>query len=369
MAATDRDTTAGENFRYGWTAVTGGWFGFFLLWTFFILGWGQGNIAVSGALVSALIATIPAAVLGHAVWKLTGRVPLHQTSPGRLTIIHGAALVAFAVMWTVIGPVLSVLIDGGSLAEMEWDAQTYVWRLFMGVLLYAIVSGISYTARVSRRLREQQRVAARAEALAAEANLAAMRSQLQPHFLFNALHSISSLIETDPEAAGDAMELLGDLLRYTIRERKADRVALSEEWQFVSDYVALQRLRFGERVAVTMEISPGADQMRVPPFVLQPLVENAFAHGMDEATHGGRIDISAHTKGSRLVLTVADNGSGITSGGSARNGGGENQQTNGTGLSNLRQRLASVYGDAAQVIVASDRGRGTSARVEIEEPT
>ena len=362
MLATGTDTAARDSFRFGWAAVAGGWFGFFLLWTFFILGWGQGNIAVSEALLSALIATVPAAALGLAVWRLTDQTPLHQTSTGKLVAIHGAALVVFAITWTVLGPVLSVLMDRGSLSEIEWDIQTNVWRLFMGVLLYAIVAGISYTARVSRRLRQQQQIAARAEALAAEANLAAMRSQLQPHFLFNALHSISSLIETDPEAASDAMELLGDLLRYTIRERAAGRVALSEEWQFVSDYVALQQLRFGPRVAVTMETTPEASALRIPPFVLQPLVENAFVHGMDEATQNGEIEITAHTNASTLVLTVTDNGPGVR----AR---GNDPRTSGTGLSNLRQRLESVYGDAAQLVVSTGQGRGTSARVEIKEPT
>lgn len=362
MPATERDTIEGERFRFGWAAVAGGWFGFFLLWTFFILGWGQGNVPVAGAMLSALIATIPAAALGQVVWKLTGRVPLHQTAPLRLTAIHGVALVAFAVSWTVVGPVLGVLIDGGSLAEIEWDIQTNVWRLFMGVLLYAIVAGTSYTARVSRRLRDQQRVAARAEALAAEANLAAMRSQLQPHFLFNALHSIATLIETDAERAADAMELLGDLLRYTIRDRSSDRVALSEEWQFVSDYVALQQLRFGSRVTTNMRMAPEAATVLVPPFVLQPLVENAFVHGMDAATQDGVITIDVRLDGTALTMVVEDNGAGA-----AQNASIGDSKTGGTGLSNLTQRLASMYGDSAHLTVTPRPGGGKTARVNIEE--
>ena len=349
----------------GWWAALGGWVGFFLLWTLFILGWGQGNVSVSGAVVSALLATVPGAILGLPVWMLAGR--LEWPARGATFIAaHLVAMIAFAVLWTVTGPVIGTLIEGDSLSEMQWEVQTYVWRLFMGALLYVTVAGLSYAAHINRRLRRQEQIAARAEALAAKANLAAMRSQLRPHFLFNALHSISSLIETEPARATEAMELLGDLLRYTVRERDDDHVALGEEWQFVSDYVDLQRLRFGDRIEISMEADPGTSSLPVPPFVLQPLVENAFVHGLSSRSSGGIINVSARIHGTSLELTVEDNGQDPQSTGRVGanvDGSPVRVSGTGTGLGNLRLRLQSLYGDAATLTIAAREGGGTSARI------
>ena len=360
MSASPQDTDSDVPRHRGWWAVAGGWFGFFLLWTLFILGWAQGNVPIRGAVVSALLATLPGALLGLPVWWLAGKMEWPPVGVIRFAGVHLAALFGFATLWTFTGPALGVLIEGGSLAEMRWETQTYVWRLFMGVLLYVIVAGLSYAAHISRRLRRQEQIASRAEAFAAKANLAAMRSQLRPHFLFNALHSISSLIDTDPERASDAMELLGDLLRYTIRERDDDVVSLEEEWQFVSDYIELQRLRFGDRVAVAMEPLSDSGAVRVPPFVLQPLVENAFVHGMDSRSSGGTVSIRANKEGSSLVLVVEDNGHAWAAVGP--NG---TSVAGGTGLGNLRRRLMSLYGDGALLTVESLPAGGTRARIEL----
>lgn len=357
MIPAPQDTDSELANRRGWWAVAGGWFGFFLLWTLFILGWGQGDVPVRVAATSALYATLAGAALGFPVWWLAGRMPWPPSSGIRFALVHVIAITGFAGVWTYAGVALGVLADGGSPSDMQWDVQTYVWRLFMGVLLYVIVAGLSYAAHINRRLRRQEQVAARAEALAAKANLSAMRSQLRPHFLFNALHSISSLIETDPGRASDAMELLGDLLRYTIRQRDDHWVALDEEWRFVADYVELQRLRFGDRVVVIMDPLPV--KLRVPPFVLQPLVENAFLHGVDARTGSATIRITARLSGSSLVLTVEDNGIGPANSHNVTEGG------RGTGLDNLRRRLASVYGENARLTVEPRPGGGTSARIEL----
>jgi signal transduction histidine kinase len=368
MAAPHQSDSDTFRLRAWWTVV-GGWFGFFLLWTLFILGWGQGDVPVSGAIISAITATVPAALLGLLVWMLVGRFPWPDGETWfdqrvvAFVAAHVLAMVAFTVTWTVTAPVASLLMEGGSLAELQWETQTYVWRLFMGVLLYVIVAGLSYAAHINKRLRRQQQIAARAEAIAAKANLAAMRSQLQPHFLFNALHSISSLIDSDRDKASDAVELLGDLLRYAVRERETDLVSLDEEWQFVSDYIELQLLRFGDGVSVVMEPLDGAGQIRVPPFVLQPLVENAFVHGMEARSNKGQISISARRSGSSLRLLVEDNGFSPDHGIALKRQDG----TAGTGLDNLRLRLESIYGDRAKLTITNNDGGGTRAFIELED--
>lgn len=363
-----------------WWAVLGGWLGFFLLWTLFILGWAQGEVQVSGAVISGLSATLPAVILGLLVWRLVGHLPWpdpqrRPKTPGAplFVAVHVVAMAVFSIAWTAGGQLTIVVVERIPLSEMEWVLQTYIWRLFMGVLLYVIVAGLSYVADSNKRLRRQERIAARAEAIAAKANLAAMRSQLQPHFLFNALHSISSLIESDPERAGDAMELLGDLLRYAVRERETDLVSLDEEWQFVSDYVELQLIRFGDRVTVSMEPLAGAGRAEVPPFVLQPLVENAFVHGMATHSNEGEICVSANRNGSTLQLMVEDSGGSDEDAASELDRSTrfsthyEQARSAGTGLENLRLRLESLYGNRAALTVTARLEGGTTAMIELED--
>ncbi|NND70287.1 MAG: histidine kinase, partial [Rhodothermales bacterium] len=226
------------------SALVGGWLLFFVLWTLFLLGWGQGEISILDASIAALTVTGSAAILSPLVWKLTERFEWPGTVTFAFCMTHIIAASIFSIVWTVLAPTISLLLSGESLASLEWDPGIQSWRLMMGVWLYVIVAGLSYTARISSRLRLQQEKAQQAETLAAKANLAAMKNQLQPHFLFNALHSISSLIDTDAERASEAIEKLGDLLRYTIADKESDMLELADEWQFVRDYVDLQKLRF-----------------------------------------------------------------------------------------------------------------------------
>ena len=299
------------------------------------------------------LGTLAAAGLSPLVWRLSGKFSAADSIGVGFFAIHLIAACLFSLVWTFVAPALGMWWDGGSISEMEWGVQVNAWRLFMGVWWYVIVAGISYASRMYTRLNVQREIAARAEALAAEARLAAMRSQLQPHFLFNALHSVSSLIETAPTEAVDAMEMLGDLLRYAIRDRGSHWVEMGEEWQFVGDYVALQQLRFGENVSIHMDIEPGAKSVQVPAFLLQPLVENAFIHGISALPGGGSIWIRAHIESEELIVRVADDGVGMT--GSPSN--------IGTGLDNLKQRLASLYGSNATLDLSKREGGGTIAEI------
>ena len=346
--------------RPAFWAVLGGWVLFFILWTLFIFGWGRGEVLLQNAAVSGLIVTVTAAVLSVFVWRLCGRIDWPDSPSARFFVTHLTGAIIYSISWTVLAPVVGTLIEGGAISDIEWNTGAYSWRLLMGIWLYVIVAGLSYAVRINVRLRKQREVSARAEALAAEANLAAMRSQLQPHFLFNALHSVSSLIDTDPPRASEAMEMLGDLLRYAIRDRGSDFVSLSEEWKFVSDYVDLQKIRFGDGVDVKMTQELSIGDVRVPPFVLQPLVENAFLHGISPQLAAGVIEITAVATDGRLALTVVDNGGGPSS---------EAVTRTGTGLQNLRLRLQALYGNGASVEVKSREGGGTIARVILPDNT
>lgn len=324
-----------------------------MLWTLFLLGWGQGETPLEAALISGLITTGTAALLGIAVWRLTDRLTWPDELRLSFFLWQLVAAFLFSAAWTATTPFIFVLMEGGSLADIQWDPQNLSWRLFMGVWLYFIVVGVSYSLRINRRLQHQRELAIRAESLAARASLAAMRSQLQPHFLFNALHSVGSLIESEPEKAVDGMERLGDLLRYTIREREEDRVMLSEEWAFVEDYIALQELRFGDRIIVEAILDPSCLRRRVPPFLIQPLVENAFVHGPGSRASGGFIRVVGQCREGVLSITVEDNGPGLAS------------SRGGSGLANLRSRLKAMYGSKSTLEIAERKGGGVRVSIQI----
>jgi LytS/YehU family sensor histidine kinase len=156
---------------------------------------------------------------------------------------------------------------------------------FIGVLMYASVVGISYAADGSAR-------AARAESVAARTQLAALRAQVQPHFLFNALHTVIQLIPVEPQRATEAAELVADLLRATLEEQR-DEVTLGDEWTFVSRYLAVERIRFGDRLVVRADMDIDLLDERVPAFALQTLVENAVHHGAAPRVAATEIVITA----------------------------------------------------------------------------
>jgi signal transduction histidine kinase len=185
----------------------------------------------------------------------------------------------------------------------------------------------------------------RAESLAHQARLQALRYQLNPHFLFNTLNAISTLVVDKRNAeAGKMIARLSDFLRMTLDRPDAEEVPLADEIEFVRRYLEIEQVRFGERLAVTIDVDDDAWTARVPALVLQPLVENAIRHAVAPREVGGRITIEARAVDGRLHLAVADDGPGLNGNG---NGNGlPRTQCRGIGLSNTRERLAQLYGAA-----------------------
>ncbi|MGH9748563.1 MAG: sensor histidine kinase, partial [Candidatus Polarisedimenticolia bacterium] len=163
---------------------------------------------------------------------------------------------------------------------------------------------------------------------------------INPHFLFNALHSVGALVAGDPERADRALECLGDLLRYALGT--GDKVPFAQEWRFTRDYLAFEQLRLGERLRVDADADPASLSILVPPLMLQPLVENAVRHGIADRPEGGNIHLRARVDGDRLTLQVSDDGRGDAKTGSA-----------GVGLGSVRRRLAALYGNRATLSIDS----------------
>ena len=193
-----------------------------------------------------------------------------------------------------------------------------------------------------------------------EARLNALRMQLDPHFLFNALNTISSQLERDPKLARGMIEHLGDLLRLSLESKDRQEVPLAEELAFLEHYLAIQKIRFGDNLRIETQIAPEVEYASVPSLFVQPLVENAIRHGISRRASGGTVILSAHQVGNRLEIRVLDDGVGLPAGWTLENSGG-------VGLSVTRQRVAALYPDGEACFAVNRRASG-GTEVEISLP-
>ena len=236
--------------------------------------------------------------------------------------------------------------------------ETLARGFFFEFLALASVLGMVLALHYYRSVRAREKREAELEALLADARLHALAGQLRPHFLFNALHGVSTLMHRDVEAADEMLSELSALLRSTLDRDGVQEVPLAEELATARHYVEIMRARFGDRLAVEEEVDAGARDALVPHFILQPLVENAIEHGIARDPGAGRIWIRARVGDGSCTITVADDGPGPA-------GGSEAAVREGVGLSNTRRRLSELYGPAATLTLRAGEGRGTDVTLRI----
>jgi LytS/YehU family sensor histidine kinase len=188
--------------------------------------------------------------------------------------------------------------------------------------------------------------------------LQSLRAQLQPHFLFNALNTISAFTETDPQIARRLMGQLGDLLRASLTHANRPVVSLGEELTFLDDYLAIESARFEGRITVSVKADDGLLQVLVPSFLFQPLVENAIRHGVAPRVSGGRVEVTAIRTGSTLTLRVRDDGVGLPEGW-------EFERNAGVGLRNVASRLEHLYGRTDLLRVATNSFGGVDVQIDL----
>jgi two-component system LytT family sensor kinase len=210
--------------------------------------------------------------------------------------------------------------------------------------------------RIEQKLEEQGR-------LLLEARLDALQRQINPHFLFNTLNSIASLIRSKPELAREMIVKLGNILRMLLREGEAF-VPLEEELSFTDDYLDIEVVRFGEKLRVVKEIAADTLDVVVPSMLLQPLIENSIKHGLEPRISGGTVTLRSRIEHGRLVIEIEDDGVGIEPGGGmAAPVSGIVREGSGIGMKNVRERMQVLYGGAAHVEIVSRPGRGTKVRL------
>jgi LytS/YehU family sensor histidine kinase len=274
-------------------------------------------------------------VLGLAVaylaYRLVRRLPWPRPFRFRFLLIHLAAAPASGMAWLVLTSGAVVLITSRPFMPTVRDHPADF--LALGSMFYVVIAGVTYLDDATAR-------AARAEAAVAQTQLATLRAQLQPHFLFNALHTVVQLIPVDPGRAVEAAELVAALLRTALDEER-DVVSLADEWAFVSRYLELEGIRFGDRLRVSANIDPEFLDVRVPTFALQTLVENAVRHGAALRVAPTDIVVTASGTRSELALSIRNTGD-VASPHGADSG-------TGTGLRRLRERLDVLHGEAARL--------------------
>jgi two-component system, LytTR family, sensor kinase len=254
-------------------------------------------------------------------------------------------------------------------ASAIWDSHAHMFKVQWLVLQKQFFSGVvdditgtfvpivlvAHAVSYYRRFRERELRAAQLEGQLAKARLQTLKSQLQPHFLFNTMHSISSLMLTDVQAADRMMTRLGDLLRMSLESAGTQITILSRELEFLNCYLEIEKVRFAERLNVTLDIAPETLDASVPHLLLQPLVDNAVKHGISKLPAGGEIRITVNAQGGELQLEIRDNGPGFGKEGTF--------PASGFGLRITRERLESLYGQDQSVELLSLPGGGAVTRI------
>ncbi len=238
--------------------------------------------------------------------------------------------------------------------------------LFLDLIFYTAVAAVLHALTYRQQYLERELRAAQLEGQLAQAQVAALRMQLNPHFLFNTLHAISSLMDDDVKRARRMLVDLSDLLRLSLDSVGEQEVPLEQELAFLDRYLQIERVRFGDRLTVEIDVDDAALDAFVPNLILQPLVENAIKHGVAPFAGPGHVTIRAHPNGATLQLSVEDDGPGLpvphAAGDGAPTGG---PTRGGLGLRNTRERLDRLYGDAHQLSLRSRPGHGLTVHLTL----
>src|SRR5206468_1157290 len=288
-----------------------------------------------------------------------------RSLPGSVALQAAVSCLAFAGVSLLVGELFYSLAGrplfgtaGGHEVHLTITPRVRQMFVLVPVVPVLVLTLLGYHQYWWRILALQSRERELTE-LAATAQLAALRAQINPHFLFNSLNSIAQLIHTDPDKAEACVERLAEMFRYVLRRAEQEFVPLAEELEMAAAYLEIERARFGERLRVETRVDPSSLQQAIPNLTLQPLVENAVKHGLSLKMGTGTVRIEAEVGNGVLTLTVGDDGLGMP--GPAL----ERVYERGVGLRNLRDRLARIYGAGPQPELTSAPGTGTRVRLRL----
>lgn len=328
--------------------------------TAYAVGIAGSGTSPGAAAAGAVGSVLPAMALGVLALAAGARLARARPGPGRLALVHGLGAVLYASAWVgATAAQIAAFAAPGVLARFLRDSATWEW--LSGLFLYGVLAGVAHAVALHRLLAEREAAAARAE-------LHALRAQLDPHLLFNTLHSLTALARRDPAAVERGLERFGDLLRYVLDANRREAAAgasgpradvpLEDELRFVRDYLALEQMRFGDRLRAEVDADDEALECALPALTLQPLVENAVRHGLERRAAGGTVRVRARvTDDDVLEVEVGDDGAGCDAATAGA--------ASGVGIAVVRQRLRARYGPEGTLDFVTAPGEGFVARVRV----
>jgi two-component system LytT family sensor kinase len=301
-------------------------------------------------------------LMSVAIYWVNRKLPIAPNALVRRLLIHVPLSIVFTVAYTYLYRGAILLLDAPN--DPQWVGTTILetashvtYRL--GTFVYWAIAMVCVALDYQRDLKDREIRTSTLERLLSEARLATLRSQLDPHFLFNTLNSISAYVESAPRQARLMLEQLGDLLRLSLEHADRQEIPLECELTFIDRYIQLQLVRFSDRLGVRVRVDPDVLSAAVPTFVLQPLVENAIHHGTSKLSASGTLELSAWRSGDCLRVRVHDNGPGLPAGWTL-------ERHSGLGLRNTRARLEHLYGPGNYSFeVTRDGDRGTCVDVTL----
>ncbi len=312
-------------------------------------------------LVAMLFGTVKRVVRPDDIWSFSPMIDLSIYRWVRRTLKNPNVDKQISLLVLITAAQFGTSLLGRFYPRWFFELNSRTWWVELLICIAApIVVGIPLkiwnAIRLDRKLEEQSR-------LLIEARFDALQRQINPHFLFNTLNSIASLIRSKPELAREMIVKLANILRVLLKDREAF-VPLSEELDFTDDYLAIEVVRFGDKLRVVKDIAEDTLPVAVPSMLLQPLIENSIKHGLEPRIAGGTVTLRSRFEGDRLVVEVEDDGVGMEPGRSLPSAvSGLVRESSGIGMRNVRERMEVLYGDAAQVEVVSRPGRGTKVRL------
>ncbi len=284
------------------------------------------------------------------VWYLLFRRLRHHSLPRRV-LLHVGLLPLFIIVWQGIYYLISDAIGIGRLRD-----SGQIWDTYIGALFYLVQFGIFHAYAYYRDYQRQRIQEAELRELTVKSELTALKAQLNPHFLYNVFNTISATVPPELEHTRELLADLADLFRYQLQASKTDFVTVGDEIAFLQKYLDLEKARFGDRLRVVFEVPDDVLEAKIPPMLLQPLVENAVRHGIAPLIEGGEVRVKIAQQNGLLHVTVADTGAGMN--GKVVNG-------HGVGLANTRLRLAKMYGNPLVITASQPHGVEVSFDVPI----
>ena len=354
---TDTNKFADPN-RQFWTLQIGGWLGYCMVVFFAIIHpqFDQAGFNLTGQLINLVIETFSGFVLSSMLWFMIRRI-VHLSLRMTLFISFTSA--------ALLGCVFNVI----KLASYKSIIHNQIWYLelnmleFGGWLLFSVATMYVFTAiffimLYNSRLQKEHEMLLRAQTSAKEAQLQMLRYQLNPHFMFNTLNAISTLIfKQENDKANEMLDKLCEFFRYSLSQQGAQQSTLKDELDLLDVYLSIEKVRFGDRLSVTLDIDTRAQLAKVPSLFLQPIIENAIKYGVEASKNNGQIHIIAKCHLEQLIIQVADSGPGLEP---------SNSKGFGIGLNNTKERLNTMFNSPCDVELGEHEAGG--AQVIIRMP-